>query len=207
MVEVDCVYFDLGGVLYDLDLSGAWERFRQRCGRSIGEIQAVLYASDLIEPYESGKISSHAFYDEVTGRLGCRMSFDDFRGIWNSILVKREGMFQLALQVRKSLDVLVVSNTNEMNAAAMEKDVRNITRKTVYSHEVGYLKPDPRIYEKALEISGTGPQKTLYFDDLEKNVSAARTLGIHAFLFQDMGGLLKVFNSCGLRLDNVLRSS
>ncbi len=202
MVEVDCVFFDLGGVLYDLDLSGAWKRFRQRCGRSIGEIQAVLYASDLIEPYESGKISSHAFYDEVTRRLGCRMSFDDFRGIWNSILVKRKGMFQLALQVRKSLDVLVVSNTNEMNAAAMEKDVRSITRKTVYSHEVGYLKPDPRIYEKALEMSGTGPQKTLYFDDLEKNVTSASALGIRAFIYRDIPSLLSVFHSNGIRLNN-----
>lgn len=195
MSSIECVFFDLGGVMYELDVLGAMNRLSQMCRRSIEEIRSAVYSEELIVPYESGRITSYDFYDRVMKRLACRISFADFKRIWNSILVKRKDMFQITHELSKVVDIVFVSNTNEMNACAMDEELRSITKKIVYSHEVGYLKPDQRIFKKALEISGSEPLNTLYFDDLPHNVSAANELGIKAFVFRDINDLLEIFRS------------
>jgi putative hydrolase of the HAD superfamily len=52
----------------------------------------------------------------------------------------------------------------------------------VDSCEVGFRKPDPRIFEKALGLLDVPAARALFLDDYEGNVSAARRLGIHGIL-------------------------
>lgn len=200
MSTIKCVFLDLGGVMYELDVSGTMNRLSHICGKSIEEIRGAVYSEDLIIPYESGKLSSYHFYEGIMKRLECRVNFDDFKRIWNSILVKRNEMFQITRELSRIVDIVFVSNTNELNASAMDGELRGITEKIVYSHEVGYLKPDQRIFQKALEIGGSEPLKTLYFDDLEHNVSAANQLGIKAFIFRDLNDFLEIFQSFGIHM-------
>jgi putative hydrolase of the HAD superfamily len=53
----------------------------------------------------------------------------------------------------------------------------------VDSCEVGYRKPDPRIYRKALELVGdVAPARAIFLDDYQGNVRAASALGIHGIV-------------------------
>jgi epoxide hydrolase-like predicted phosphatase len=52
----------------------------------------------------------------------------------------------------------------------------------VDSCEVGVRKPDPRIYEKALELLKVPAGSALFLDDYENNVTAARRLGIQGIV-------------------------
>ena len=53
----------------------------------------------------------------------------------------------------------------------------------IISCEVRMVKPDPEIYQYALDKLGTAPQETIFIDDREGNVTGAQTLGIHAFQY------------------------
>ncbi|HEX5087206.1 MAG TPA: HAD-IA family hydrolase [Nocardioides sp.] len=53
----------------------------------------------------------------------------------------------------------------------------DITDDIVYSHEVGLLKPDPRIFVLAAERLGVGPEEVVFLDDVEGHVAAAREVG------------------------------
>ena len=46
------------------------------------------------------------------------------------------------------------------------------------SNEVGLLKPDPAIFETALDLLGVLPQQAIFVDDIAENVEAARELGM-----------------------------
>ena len=48
----------------------------------------------------------------------------------------------------------------------------------------GVRKPDPRIYEVALDRLGVAAEATLFLDDMEVNCDAARTLGMQAVWFR-----------------------
>jgi 2-haloacid dehalogenase len=55
----------------------------------------------------------------------------------------------------------------------------------VLSHEVGLLKPDPRIYELALQRFGLRAERTVFIDDIPTNVDGARAAGLHGIHYQN----------------------
>lgn len=54
------------------------------------------------------------------------------------------------------------------------------------SSEVGLRKPDPRIFELALErLGGVAPERAVFVDDFEGNVEAARRVGLRGVHMTD----------------------
>jgi putative hydrolase of the HAD superfamily len=68
------------------------------------------------------------------------------------------------------------------------KWMENFTFKTL-SAEVKLIKPDPAIYEHTLHGLGVSAAETLFVDDREPNVRAARALGMHALQFESTAQL------------------
>jgi putative hydrolase of the HAD superfamily len=57
---------------------------------------------------------------------------------------------------------------------------------TTLSAEVGMIKPDSAIYEHTLRGLGVSATETLFIDDREPNIRAARVLGMRAIQFQSI---------------------
>lgn len=57
----------------------------------------------------------------------------------------------------------------------------------VDSSEVGMRKPNPAIFEKALQIAGLAPEQVIFLDDFEGNVVAAEALNIRSILVDGDG--------------------
>lgn len=55
----------------------------------------------------------------------------------------------------------------------------------VYSHEVGWLKPDPRSYHAVCGQLGVTPEDAVFLDDLAANVEGARAVGMRAVTYVD----------------------
>jgi putative hydrolase of the HAD superfamily len=68
----------------------------------------------------------------------------------------------------------------------------------VWSFQLGMAKPAPEIYQHALEKLGTGPEETLFLDDKQVNIDAARGLGIQGLVFTDIDQLRRDLVSRGL---------
>lgn len=198
MQSIEWVFLDLGGVLYGLDYRGMLRRFCRRCRKTPEDLHDLFYDFDLYHHYETGSISSHEFYKTVVDRLSCALEFDEFARLWNSLLVKRKSMFRLAYRLKERVGLLVLSNTNEMNAGFIDSDIRELTDKVVYSYQVGCLKPAPGIYEEALRLSGAVPEQTLFIDDRKENLKGAEALGINTHHFHNRRILLKVLKSYGI---------
>lgn len=53
----------------------------------------------------------------------------------------------------------------------------------VISAEVGFMKPDPRIYHLVIEKIGITPKEAIFIDDVQVNIDAANKVGIHGIRF------------------------
>ena len=62
-------------------------------------------------------------------------------------------------------------------------DFLNRFRDVVVSAEERCAKPDPRIYDIAINRFGIDPKQAIFIDDVEKNVVAARSTGLNAVQF------------------------
>jgi 2-haloacid dehalogenase len=68
----------------------------------------------------------------------------------------------------------------------------------VISGDVGITKPDPRVYRHLLERHHVDPAATVFIDDSEANVRAARELGMIAIRFESPEALRRSLAALGL---------
>jgi len=82
---------------------------------------------------------------------------------------------------------MLLSNTNALHVPYFVsllktqhgfEEMESLFEKVYYSHELGMRKPDRAIYEFVLRDAGIVPEETLFIDDREENILAARELGI-----------------------------
>ncbi|MFK7898053.1 MAG: HAD family hydrolase [Myxococcota bacterium] len=101
----------------------------------------------------------------------------------------RTEVVDLACRVKSAghKTAIVTNNAKEFRERWVESvPIDEICHEIIDSSEVGCRKPDPRIFEIALErLGGVAPARTLFVDDFEGNVKAAEALGITCVWMKD----------------------
>jgi putative hydrolase of the HAD superfamily len=69
-----------------------------------------------------------------------------------------------------------------------------------FSCDLGIVKPDPAIYLYTVKKLGVAPDQALFIDNLEKNITGAEAVGLHAALFQNVEQLQEDLNRRGFLL-------
>jgi HAD superfamily hydrolase (TIGR01509 family) len=102
--------------------------------------------------------------------------------LWRSVMPRVPEA--LARLQRLGITLVVVSNSDGTVERSLEAaGLRQYLSTVVDSAIAGYEKPDPRIFEQALEASKARPETTLHVGDLyHADVAGARAAGLHAVL-------------------------
>ncbi|KAK4811486.1 hypothetical protein QYF61_010385 [Mycteria americana] len=83
----------------------------------------------------------------------------------------------------------VVSNfDNRLENILSQCNLRHHFEFVLTSEDAGFAKPDGRIFEKALRLSGVPPEQAAHVgDDYTRDYRAARAVGMHSFLLRAAG--------------------
>jgi putative hydrolase of the HAD superfamily len=91
------------------------------------------------------------------------------------------------------------NEARETNAFRFEHfGLRELFQVALSSCYLGLRKPDPEIYERALEILCRPAERILLIDDRQENVTAAEASGMKAILFENSGALRLDLESLGV---------
>ena len=93
-------------------------------------------------------------------------------------------MIELVASVRAA-GVQTALVTNSFGVEYPREDWPRLFDATVVSHEVGLRKPDPAIYELALQRLGVGAESVVFVDDMQPNIDAAAAMGMATVLHVD----------------------
>jgi 2-haloacid dehalogenase len=74
---------------------------------------------------------------------------------------------------------------------------------SVVSGQEGVIKPDPEIFRRLFERFALVPEETVFVDDVERNIAAARALGMETVLFTSPAQLRAELAALGLPLARV----
>lgn len=194
------ILFDLGNVIVPLDFDRAYRKAARLSGLSEREVAKLMAESGLAVPYECGWISSQEFYRRTEQLLGLGLSFEDFGSLWGDMfgdepLLGEEFLDELA----PGVGFAMLSNTNELHFQWIREKYAVARRfeTTILSYEVGSMKPEAKIYEAALEATNSRPEECFFTDDKPENIEGARTLGIHAEVFEGAGKLREQLAALG----------
>jgi putative hydrolase of the HAD superfamily len=193
---IEAVLSDFGGVLTNR-LVDAFLAVQDHTGISMEQfgrgMQAVAEREGESPLYrlERGELSEAEFLEKLSWglerELGQRPTLHRFRELYFEALHPNEPMLELMREVRDGGYRLAIltNNVREWEPLWRAKlPVDEIFELVVDSAWVGMRKPDPEIYRLTLErLGGVAPERSLFVDDNELNVDAARKLGIHAIHF------------------------
>jgi putative hydrolase of the HAD superfamily len=86
---------------------------------------------------------------------------------------------------RQGLLCALATNQQRYRAKCMRETLGydTVFELSFYSHQLGFAKPDVRYFSAVVAGLPVPPEATLFIDDLEKNVFAARQVGFHAEQF------------------------
>jgi epoxide hydrolase-like predicted phosphatase len=198
-MAIRAVVFDVGGVLEitpDLGVSTRWE---QRLNLKPGELDQRLAL--VWEAGSLGIISEHEVIEHIRVILNLSelqvVAFMD--DIWQNYLgALNIQLVEFLYSLRPRFQTAILSNSF-VGAREKEQQRYNFDELCdfiIYSHEVGMLKPDSRIYALTCERLGLQPAEVIFLDDWRIAVQAAAEFGMHAILFKDNVQAIAAIQAC-----------
>ncbi len=184
---IKAVIFDLGRVIVPFDFSIGYRKIEPLCGIPAGEIPSRIAETGLAIGLESGEIEPRDFVTALGKALGFVLSLEEFSEIWCSVFMKPTLIPESLVEaVSKTHRLVLLSNTNSIHFD-MLRETYPILRhfhQYVLSHEVGAMKPSPKIYQAAIAAAGCAPEECFFTDDIAEYVAGARKQGIDAVQFE-----------------------
>jgi len=181
------ILVDLGGVVVDFDSDRLVHQAAQLIGRPFDEVQKVVYHDDLLLPFELGQVKPLEYYEGLKAKLKLPWSYEQFVRIWNDIFTENPDMAVVLERLRQRHKLLALTNTNTLHITHMKATIPALAlfHDWIASCDVGLRKPDPKIYQLALERGGARPEFTVYIDDRPELVEAGRRAGLTAIRFEN----------------------
>ncbi len=178
------IILDLGNVLVFHDNSLLFRRLGARAGLSHAETERRLAGTGWTAA-NRGLLGAEGIRREVCGSLGVDMATEEFNALWSSHFTVHEAVLPRVEGLVGRVKLVLLSNTNVLHAAFLRPKLPVLEKfdHLVLSCEVGHVKPEPAIYQVALQRAGCAPHEAAFFDDMSDFVQAANALGIRGHLF------------------------
>lgn len=187
MKNIDSIVFDLGKVLLDWDPRYFYQQHFPGDRDALEAFVRDIVPSSWIGSMDAGKPSSVAIAERQREHPGHAHLIGLWMQGWGQMLRGEIAGTAQILQELKARELRLYALTNfsmETFPVAQQRcPSLALFEDIVVSAEAGLIKPDPRIYAYTEERCRLVPGNTLFIDDLEVNVTAARRAGWHALQF------------------------
>ncbi|HEX8993140.1 MAG TPA: HAD family phosphatase [Anaerolineales bacterium] len=186
-MTVRAIFFDLGGVVIRTEYQAPREHLAERLNTTYEDLNRIVFESESSRMASLGSISTEAHWESVTRRLGRPPS--ETKLIHEEFFagdVMDLDLLAFIRSLRPRYKTGVISNAwPDLRQNLVEKKAEDAFDAVIVSAEVGVMKPEPRIYQIALEQLGVAPHEAVFVDDTPQNVDAARALGMQGILFRE----------------------
>lgn len=196
--------FDIGGVLVDWHMSWITSEISKRF--EINEDLFGIVFSKYLNELDSGKIEEKKFWEKIANEVNSTSLKENTESLWNTYFRKNaklnHDVINLAYEIRKnSYTMGIISNIEKITHKVVEDwHVLDNFEYKFMSYQIGVSKPDPRIYEHAIEQLSFEPYQIIFVDDKESNVDAAKRSGINAIHFTDFSRLKNSLSTFGIKI-------
>lgn len=191
--------FDLGGVILDIHAEKTFSAFAELGLQPSFLNEAYCVNDSMMQRFERGLLSADEMFSYVEGALDSThgLSPQELRSkvvnAWCAMLgdIDEAKLHRISELRAKGYRVLLLSNTNEVHWAAVEKKFMekgflpsDCFDKLYLSYKMGYIKPGREIFLQLLKSEGVSAGDCIFFDDSQANCDAAKELGIDAVLVE-----------------------
>ena len=205
-MSLRAVIFDYGMVLTGQPSAEAHDAMLRITGLPHDRFEAIYWADR--HAYDEGKLTGLQFWQKITrdAQLNLDAAAIDELNLWDARMWTTQNPAMLAWQHRlkqHGIRTAILSNMGDSVLANIEREFDWLPRfdVLVWSFQHKMAKPEPAIYRFVLEKLATRPEETLFIDDKQPNIDAARALGFIAIQFSTVDKLRDDLITAGLDKD------
>ena len=200
--NLKAVIFDYGDVLCLPPTAGDIEGSAQIMGISPALFRTLWHRHR--DPYDRGDLSAENYWRKVAEDAARSIDAGQFRQLAARDVAMWSRLNPAMLGWREKLaaagmKTAVLSNMHAEMVQYARKNFPWVERLNwaTFSAEVRLIKPEPAIYEHCLRGLGVAPSESLFIDDREVNLAAARAMGIHGIQYKSMAQLRNDLHAAG----------
>ncbi len=201
---IRCALFDIGNVLLFFSHDRMERQLAEVYGCTPREVHLRLFESGLVHDYDRGRISTEELFAALSAG-GVEVDYETAREAASRIFEPNEEIVPVVEALKKDgVRLLLLSNTCEVHSSYFLKTFEHLQLfdDRVFSHEVGYGKPEGGIYRAALLRSGCAASECFFVDDIPEYVDAAAGHGMKSAVYTDVPTLLLSLQRVGVDLSS-----
>ena len=191
---IKTVFFDLGDVIVKVYAKRIYKKLFG--SNYYGKIDFYKFAQKIpqVRDFEKGLISPEQFYLSIKSKINKNITYSEFKDSWNDIFEPISGTIKILEKISDKYKTAILSNTNilHINYLKQNYDFFDLFNYQLYSFELGSIKPDKKIFQKAVQIAGSKPEESLFIDDNKENIISAKNVGFNTVLFNSTDNLTDV---------------
>lgn len=181
------IVFDLGGVIMTICQDEAIKRFKSIGLKNVENYLNPYTQTDIFGDIEEGKISAEQFRAKLSELIGKEVTYEECKFAW---LGYRQDVPLRNLDILRKLKaqgykLILLSNTNPFMMSwglSGEFDGNGNSLESYFdslylSYKLGVMKPNKKIFQYIIDNEKIQPGESLFIDDGERNINAARLLG------------------------------
>jgi len=179
VLDLDGVYFKPGGLWH----FSKW--MQKKLNKTDEEVHTMLKNSGFFDDAFIGKITEDQVWDNFEEQIGESINFDRQEAIYEMCadFKKDEELINYVSKLKEKYGIKLGICSNLEPSSVTSRKLHGIEPEgfnfKIYSFEVGFRKPDKRIFEIVIEKSECKPQEIVYLDDQESKLPEAKELGIN----------------------------
>lgn len=205
MPEIDFIYFDLGKVILNFDHERGCRQVSSIADVPPEQVRKTIFDSGLQNQYETGLVTSDEFHATFCRETSSRPGKRELLAALSDIFELNLEILPLIAQLRAaSFPIGILSNTCQAHWDLVYERytvLRQCFEPVILSFEINSMKPDPKIYERAIELAACQVEKCFFMDDKQENVDGAAAAGMDALLFSSVPQLLEALVARGVSIN------
>ena len=203
---IKAVVFDMGGVIFRLNVPRCINNFKTKAGfMDIEDFINIYQQQGFIGEFEAGKIDEEGFYANCLAHSRPGTSRQTISDCFCSLLDgTNEDAVELIRSIRGKYRLFLLSNNNPISLALLGEElakkglpIDETFEKKFCSFQLKMQKPGKEIYLKAIEGIGCDPSEILFIDDSPANLQTARELGIKTLQYFEGQDIRSTFSPDG----------
>lgn len=201
MQKFSVVVFDLGNVLIPFDYNQVIQKFN-KIKLGLGDKFKQLYATNyyIHRQFEKGELTLDEFVDIMLNWLEGNISKKDFIETFANVFTLNQNVIDLIPILKEKYFIALLSNTNVLHKdfGYGHFEFLNLFDKTFYSHEIGAIKPEEKIYRTVEAYTQKPSSEHFFIDDVFEYVEGAKKCGWSGTQFVNYDKLVNDLKTFGI---------
>jgi epoxide hydrolase-like predicted phosphatase len=192
-MTIKAVFFDLGGVIVRTEFQAPRQQLAERLGMEYDDLDRIVFDSESGRLAALGEVTADQHWISILSRLKrpdselSAMRQEFFAGD----IVDRT-LVEYIRSLRGKYKTGLISNAwSDLRDFIVREKFDDAFDKMIISAEVGAMKPEPKIFQIALEQFGVRPREAVFVDDFYINIEGCEKVGMKGIHFKDAESTLK----------------